>query len=428
MKAIIMAGGKGTRLSHLMPSIPKPMVSIKGIPLLQHQVEQLVEQGMEDICLICGYRAEAIQDHFGNGEKLGAKITYINEDTPLGTGGALSMLPKETILLIMGDLYFNVNFKRFIDFHHEKKSDITLYAHPNSHPFDSDILITDLESKVRQIHFKDQPDRKDLRNLVNAGIYILSAEVLPTGPAVKRDLDKDVVFNAIREGHSVFAYRSTEYVKDMGTPKRLDDLLQDIETGVVTARNLSSRQHAVFLDRDGVINQLDGLIHLPEQIKLIDGVARAIRRLNQSHFLVICITNQPVIARGLVDLEGLNSIHGRLDGALAQEGAYLDDLFFCPHHPDKGYPEEIVQYKIECSCRKPKPGMILQAAERYNIDLKKSYMVGDTTADIMAGQAAGCKTIGVRTGEKLSDGKYHIAPDYMVQSLEEAVEHILMLC
>jgi D-glycero-D-manno-heptose 1,7-bisphosphate phosphatase len=162
------------------------------------------------------------------------------------------------------------------------------------------------------------------------------------------------------------------------------------------------------------------LITDPQQLRLVDGAAKAIRLINQSGYLAIGITNQPIIARGDVTFAELDAIHARLDTLLGEEGAYLDDLFFCPHHPDQGFAGERAEYKIECSCRKPKPGMLFQAAERYNIDLGQSYMFGDRDKDIEAGQAAGCKTgaIGEREG-------FETTADMFCDSILTAVERIL---
>jgi D,D-heptose 1,7-bisphosphate phosphatase len=179
----------------------------------------------------------------------------------------------------------------------------------------------------------------------------------------------------------------------MGTPERYHQVSTDIEHGFVKNRNLSKRQKAVFIDRDGTINEVNGFVTKPEDLVLIEGAAEAIRSINQSGYLAIVITNQPVIARGEVSFEELELIHNKLETDLGKSGAFLEDIFFCPHHPDKGFPGEQVEYKIDCTCRKPKPGMILQAAAKYNIDLSQSYMVGDSWRDVGAGIAAGCTPV-----------------------------------
>lgn len=392
MRAAILAGGKGSRIAEYYPDLPKPMIPLNGKPLLQYQIELLVSQEITDITLIVGYKAEIIKEYFGEGKCFGANIEYVVEEYPLGTGGALSLLPKEKTLILFGDVYCDVDFNRFADYHDKNDADITLFTHPNSHPHDSDVVVTDDADKVIDWKSKKDSERGDIRNLVNAGIYVFSANALPCGEATKRDLEHDIIIPYLGTG-KVYAYRSTEYVKDMGTPQRLAQVNADISNGITAARSMRNKQKAIFLDRDGTINILDGFITKPDQIRLIDGAAEAIRRINRSEYLAICVTNQPVIARGDVTFEELNAIHARLDMLLGEQGAYLDDLLFCPHHPDRGFAGERPEYKIDCDCRKPKPGLLLQAAEKYDIDLSQSYMIGDTDRDIGAGQAAGCREV-----------------------------------
>jgi D,D-heptose 1,7-bisphosphate phosphatase len=422
MNIVIMAGGKGTRISALYPDLPKPMIPLCGEPLLAHQIELCVSQGFNDITIITGHMGEVIREGIGNGASFGANISYVRENTPLGTGGALALLPKEDILVLFGDVYMQTDLNRFVNFHEEHGADVTLFAHPNSHPADSDVIVCDGDSRVTDWARKNKPRAKDLRNLVNAGIYVLSAGALPCGEAKRIDLDKDIIVPLIKDGR-VFAYRSSEYVKDMGTPERLVSVTKDIESGAAAAKMLKNKQRAVFFDRDGTLNELDGLVSRPEQLALIDGAAAAVALVNKSPYLAICVTNQSVIARGLVTSSGLEEIHGRLDNLLAEQGAYLDDLLYCPHHPDVGYPEEIPEYKIKCDCRKPAPGLLLEAAKRCNIDLSASWMIGDSAADMASGRAAGCATIGVLTGEAL--GKSLFDSDRVCASVLDAVKWIL---
>jgi D,D-heptose 1,7-bisphosphate phosphatase len=424
MRAAILAGGKGTRIAEYYPDLPKPMIPLCGKPLLQWQVEMLTAQGFADITLIVGHKADVIKEHFGDGSALGARIGYIVEDEPLGTGGALALLPREDTLVFFGDVYFDIDIARFVRFHYEKRAKITLFAHPNSHPHDSDIIVANDSGTLQAWHSKRNAGRGDLRNLVNAGLYVFSKNALPEGEAIKRDLEQDIIIPMMPAG-AVYAYRSSEYVKDMGAPERLTAVEDDVKSGAAAARNLKNKQRAVFLDRDGTINEENGFISKPEQIKLIPGVPEAIAALNKSPFLAICVTNQPVIARGAASFEDLRAIHAKLDALLGQEGAYLDDLFYCPHHPDGGFEGERAEYKIDCDCRKPKPGLLIQAAERYNVDLSRSYMIGDSTADIAAGKSAGCRTIGVETGAGLSDGKYDVVPDEVCDDLSETINMLL---
>lgn len=392
-----MAGGKGTRISSVKDDIPKPMIDICGKPLLERQVEWLVSQEIRKITMVVGHKGDVIIDYFGKGENQGVSIDYIVETEPLGTAGGLYYAlsdDNEPILLINGDIMLDVNLGKMVEYHRRNHADITLLTHPNSHPYDSALIVTDDGGRiVRWLNKEDE--RTDYENRVNAGIHLIEQHTLgfmrEMDAAKKIDLDREFLKPNLSK-YRVFAYDTPEYVKDMGTPERYRAVLRDFETGLVKRKNLAQKQRAIFLDRDGTINVHNDFIRTPEEIELIDGAAEAIRAVNDSGFLAILITNQPVIARGDCSLEELKQIHNRLERLLGEKHAYLDDIFFCPHHPDKGFEGERPEYKIICECRKPKPGLILQAAEKYNIDLGESYMIGDSASDILAGKNAGCKT------------------------------------
>lgn len=395
MDAVIMAGGRGTRVASVNGALPKPMLPICGKPVLLHQIECLRRQGITRITLTVGHLREQIEAFLGDGSRFGVQISYIREDIPLGTAGALYYLKgkmDDDFLLINGDLIFDVDFQRLMVFHKSHPAQATLLAHPNDHPYDSGILLADDEGKVSGWLTKEE-ERSWYHNCVNAGIHVLSPELLEEMREPKKlDLDREVLKPLIPSGR-VYVYRTPEYVKDMGTPERIAQVEQDLKSGLIERKNLNRKQRAVFLDRDGTINKYVGFLRTPEEFELLDGAAEAIRRINQSGYLAIVVTNQPVIARGEVTWEGLDEIHRKMETLLGREGAYLDDIFVCPHHPDKGFPGEIPEYKIECSCRKPKPGMLLAAAEKYNIDLSESWMVGDSPQDVQAGEAAGCRAV-----------------------------------
>ena len=387
-----MAGGKGSRIASIADDIPKPMIPICGKPILEHQIDCLKKNGLTDITIAVGYLGQQIKDYFGDGGDFGCSISYFNESKPLGTAGALYKikdLPNDFILL-NGDIIFDMDFSRMISFHHEKKSWATLAVHPNDHPFDSALIASNDDNQVTGWVNKED-ERLYYKNIVNAGIHILSAAFLENCPQAKNkiDLDRDMLKSMIQTG-KIFAYQTPEYIKDMGTPERYAQVFADIENGIVASKNLGLMQKAVFLDRDGTINTLSGFVTRPEDFELTSGAAEAIRTINGLGFLAIVITNQPVIARGDVDFDTLDLIHKKMETELGKHGAFVDDIFFCPHHPDKGYPGERPEYKIDCDCRKPKPGMILRAAQEYNVDISMSYMVGDGMRDARAGMNAGC--------------------------------------
>lgn len=433
MQAVIMAGGKGTRLAALTKDeIPKPMVSVAGKPLLLWQVERLKENGITDIIMVIGHLGERIQEYFGDGEDFGVKIRYFVEQTPLGTAGSFyylkDMLEEDTFVMMSGDLFFDIDFSRMIRFHHEKKAMATLFVHPNDHPFDSDLLI--LAEDGRALRFDSKHNVRDYwyDNCVNAGIFVFDKRICDRVPEpVKRNLENDIIKGMIEGGEPVYGYSSPEYVKDVGTVERINQTIADIERGYISGKCLKQKQKCIFLDRDGTINQYRGLVYNEEDFELESCAVEAIRKINQSGWLGIVVTNQPVVARGLCEMKDVENIHKKMATLLGREGVFLDDVLFCPHHPDKGYPEENPAYKIPCECRKPKTGMILTAADRYHIDLTESWMIGDTTMDIQTGINAGMHTALVLTGEAGKDGKYDVTSDLVCRDLLEAVEKILSM-
>lgn len=430
MQAVIMAGGKGTRLSSITnDEIPKPMVRLNGKPILEHQLEVLKANGIIEYFFIVGHLGEKIEEYFGDGSKWDVHITYIHEDMPLGTAGALYYLKglvQDDFFLVFGDLIFDISVERFHAFHRGHNAQISLLVHPNSHPYDSDVIVLDDNQQVVRCDSKNNTRDYYYRNIVNAGLYMVHASVLDRiAEPVKTDLEKGIIFPMMEAGEGVFGYCTSEFVKDVGTPERLRATEADLSNGIVHAKNLDQPQKAIFLDRDGTINKYVGLISRPEQLELEDMAAEAIAAINRSEYLAIVITNQPVVARGMCSISDVEEIHDKMETLLGREGAYVDAIKFCPHHPDKGYPEENPDYKIECSCRKPKPGMILEVAEQYHIDLSKSWMIGDCTTDVQTGINAGTRTILVQTGEGGADKKQNVTPDVIKTDIRDAVAYIL---
>lgn len=414
MKTVIMAGGRGTRISSVASDIPKPMIPIQGKPVLEHEIECLRSQGFTDIIITVSHLAGHIMNYFGDGSSFGVNISYYVEEQPLGNAGALLKLRSELtedFLLLNADAVFDIDFNRFTAYHREKGGLVTLFTHPNSHPYDSGVLIADKNGAVERWLTKEDVRPQWYRNRVNAGLHVLSPKVLDMcgisadevgcerdGKIIKADLDRQILKPLCGSG-KMFCYDSPEYVKDMGTPDRYEAVCADFAAGRVTARNLKHRQRAVFLDRDGTINKYVGFLRDIDDFELEEGAAQAVKLINASGCLAIVATNQPVIARGEVTFGELAEIHNKMETLLGQEGAYLDGIYFCPHHPHKGFEGEIPELKFDCECRKPKAGMLLKAAEELNIDLSRSWMVGDGENDILAGKAAGCRTALIGEGD-----------------------------
>lgn len=431
MKAVIQAGGQGTRLKGVTGDrIPKPLAAINGQPILEFQILQLKRYGVDELYIIVSYLGERIVGYLGEGEKYGVNIHYIFEDFPLGSAGALYFLKPyikdENFLLVFGDIIFDIDWNRMLLFHIQKNALVTMFVHPNGHPGDSDIVFMDENQRVTFIDSKGNKRDYWYSNRVSAGLYILSGKVLDEIENVQKlDLEHDLLLKMAKQEKEIYAYISSEYVKDAGTVERFRSIEQDMKNMLPQRRNLLNKQRCIFLDRDGTINEYLGLISNVENVNLIDGVAEAVKKINKMGYLAIIVTNQPVVARGLCTLEQVELIHKKIETLLGEAGAYVDDIVFCPHHPHKGYLGENPEYKIVCNCRKPNVGMIEKMQKKYNIDLPGSYMIGDTTTDIMTGINAGLKTVLLKTGEGGRDGKYQAVSDLEAVDLLQAINLII---
>ena len=426
----ILAGGLGTRLKARTGNLPKPMAPVLGRPVLEHLIALCQRHGFTRIALLVHYGSDAIQSHFGDGASWGVQLSYCSETSARGTAGAvLDALPQleDRFLVLYGDTYADIDLARLWQAHAASGAQATLVLHPNDHPHDSDLVEVDALARVKAVHAYPHPESSVQRNLVNAALYVLQRDalndVIPREG--KADLAKHTFPAMLTAGLRLQGYITPEYIKDMGTPERLDKVEHDLLSGITDRLSARQPRHAVFLDRDGTLNLEVDHLRSPEQLQLIDGAADAVRQLNRAGVLAVCVTNQPVLARGEVTWQGLDRIHATLDQQLGAGRAYLDRLYVCPHHPDRGFPGEVAALKVACECRKPEPGMIDKAVRELDIARQLSWMVGDTTADIEAGARAGLRTVLVRTGHAGMDGKHPAEPDYVMPNLASAVRWIL---
>lgn len=425
----ILAGGEGSRLRSRNGNMPKALTPILGRSVLEHLIILCRKHGFTNIALLVHYEHEQISSFFGDGAKLGVNITYVIEEHAGGTAGALlkaGPVLDEQILVLYADTYADVDLKKFWDFDPLSNTDGVLFLHPNDHPQDSDIVETRANGLISKIHGYPHANNKTYPNLVNAGIYKLKKDsllnLIPTGE--KSDIAKNIFPRMLKNKRRLRGYISPEYIKDMGTPERLDKVIDDINRGIPEYLSGRAPRTAIFLDRDGTINQEVNYLFEPSQLQLLKGASEAIRQINMSGSLAVCITNQPVLARGEISITGLKKIHNRLDQLLGHGGAYLDRIYFCPHHPDNGFPGEIKSLKTICECRKPETGLIDFAVKELNISRRNSWMIGDTTSDILAGKRAGLKTILLRTGYAGRDYKYPVEPNFIAADLKSAIDWI----
>jgi D,D-heptose 1,7-bisphosphate phosphatase len=427
---LILAGGFGTRMSARFPEIPKPLVPVLGTPILAKQIEECRRYGLTKLCLLLHYQADQIIDYFGDGSDFGVKITYAKEEVPLGTGGALLSvleLLSSTFVVLYADIYSEVDLSHLARVHHEGNAEVTLVAHPNSHPDDSDVLVLNNEGKVLEISPHPHDPKRRLRNMVNAAMYVFNKSCLVTNrfKGKKSDIAQDLLPELIVEGKTVHAYVTLEYLKDMGTPARLLKVESDIQNGIPKSRQRKQKRKSVFFDRDGTLNVEVGHLSSENLFELLPTASQAVARINRSSYLAVCTTNQPVIARGELSEEEHFRITCRLDSQLGEGGAYLDAYYFCPHHPDSGFDGEVSDLKKKCACRKPGPGMFTKSAFEHNIDLSLSWVVGDRTADIRAAQNIGARSVLVSTGAAGLDNQYPTRSSFYARDVDSAVDFIL---
>lgn len=429
-QVVILAGGMGTRLKTVTGDLPKPLAPIAGTTLLGRQLELVAASQMTDVVILCGYKADVIADYCGDGSKWGLSVRCVAETQPRGTAGAVldaldELQPR--FIVMYGDVVLDVDLDRLVAVHERHAPAATLLVHPNDHPFDSDIVEVDREGFVTRIRGYPHPPGLDLPNLVNAGLYVLERDALAglSGLPEKPDFGKHVFSAMVDQGLRLYGYRSPEYIKDAGTPERLAKTGRDIASGKVAGLSLRTPTPAIFLDRDGVLNEEVGRISRPEDLVLCPGAGEAVARINRSAFRSVVITNQPVIARGDCTEEELARIHARLDTLLARDHAYVDALYYCPHHPDKGFPGEVPELKFACECRKPEPGLIRRAAEELHIDLAGSWLIGDMTSDMELARRCGVRFILVETGHAGRDGAFPGEPEIRAPDLAAAVDLIL---
>ena len=406
MKIAILIGGKGSRVKKISRTTPKAFLKIGKHSIIDHQLKQLKKLNKK-IFIISNNKISKFNNQLKKKyQHIGLKI--FEESTPLGTGGCLKPLQdyvSDSCLIIMGDLIFNIDFKKFYSFHKKNKSDITLLAHPNDHPYDSDLL--EINEKNQLIKFHNKPHKKnDIGNLSSSGIFLINKKILKfIKPNKFQDLSKDILPKLLKKKIKIYAYNTREYVKDAGTPKRINLVKKNMKTKKFINGNINRKLPAIFLDRDGVINKeyLNKHYQNPKQIN--EGAISAVKKINENRFLSVMVTNQSAIAKGIVTLDKVKSDHKRLEYQFGLKGAYFDRIYFCPYHPDKGFKGEVKKFKKKSSWRKPDNGMFLQAIKDLNIDIKNSYMIGNSSADYYAAKKTGIKCLIIGTKFKIKEAK-----------------------
>ncbi|MEO0073562.1 MAG: D-glycero-beta-D-manno-heptose 1,7-bisphosphate 7-phosphatase [candidate division WOR-3 bacterium] len=370
MQAVILCGGLGTRLGELTQQTPKPLLPVAGRPFLEWLVTNIRRFGFESILLLAGHLGSSIAE-FGRQRD----CECILEPQPLGTAGALrnarESLASE-FLLLNGDTLFDFNYlDLMIRTPSASLGSIALLQTDDPSRYGSVIL-----NEYRIISFAEK--NASGSGLINGGVYFLRRQVADLLPE-KGSLEQDVLPSLTDGRLTGFEYQG--FFIDIGVPAEYERAQGSVPRHFC--------RPAAFFDRDGTLNEDSGYVHTPEEFCWLAGAKEAIKAVNDAGYLAIVVSNQAGIARGYYTKQEVHDLHRWMNLELRRVGAHIDAFYFCPHHPDAG----TGQYRIACKCRKPEPGMILQAAREWNIDLEQSIAIGDHETDITAFHHAGVKRI-----------------------------------
>lgn len=426
MKAIILAAGRGERLRPLTNKLPKPMLPINKKPNIEYLILLLKKYGIEEIGINTSYLPNKIKNYLGDGKKWGVNIKFSFEKELLGTSGALNNFKEflnESFFVIYGDNLTDMNLEKMIDHHKRKKSiaTIALRKKPKEYKTQS-LVIADKKLKLKEFIEKPSEEQVKLNSgkekLINSGIYLFQPEVLKYIPNGFSDFGYNIIPKLI-ENERVYGYIMEDcYYMEIGKIEKYQSAKKEIESKRI---KLKLENNAIFLDRDGVINEhiyeTDGKLMSPanlDQLKILPLVKKGIEKMKKMGFKVVIISNQPGVAFGYINKEKLKEIDDYL-----KENLKIDGIYYCIHHEKITGP---------CNCKKPKIGLIKKAAERLNLDIKESFMVGDSLSDIKTGQNAKVKKtflIGIIREDILNiQHQKNIFPDFTCKNLVEVANKI----
>jgi D,D-heptose 1,7-bisphosphate phosphatase len=379
-RVAILCGGLGTRLGKLTARVPKPLLPVAGRPLLEILLGEIGRQGFDRVTLLAGFEGEKIAEfakHSPAVQRFALAVDVVIESKALGTAGALSVARgalDEDFLLLNGDTWFDINLLALCRFARTQHPDASIAMALRRAEDSSRYGVAKLSGE-RIVEFDDSRVQSSGPGLVNGGIYFIRRDALNRF-GDKRSLEVDVLPDLARRGQIVGQPFDSFFI-DIGVPQAYAASQRDVPARL--------RKPAVFLDRDGVLNRDFGHVGSPERFTWMPGALSAVRRLNESGYYVFLVTNQAGVARGYYGERDVQELHHWIQCALRAEGAHLDDIRYCPDHPDAIEP----QYKRTSAWRKPEPGMILDLIQAWPLDLERSFLVGDKETDMEAARRAG---------------------------------------
>jgi len=428
-QAVVLCGGAGSRLREAVGDLPKVLAPIAGRPLLAHVLDELSRAGTREVLLLAGHAGEQVVRAARELAPAGMRVETSIEPTPRGTAGALHAFADRLaarFLLLFGDVYTRVDWRRFAEYADEREGLATLLVHRTTHPEDSDVLALDDEGRVTAWAGRGAARRSSglvaQSALGNAAVAALHRDLLhfvPRGRA--SDLYAEVLPALVDARSPIHGYPSSEYVRDFGTPRRLEEVDADVRTG--RARR---RADLALLDRDGVLTEEGGgAVVRPDQLRLLPGAAAAVRTLNEAGIRTALVTNQAVVARGLCSLQDLEAIHARLASLLAEEGGHLDLVLACPHHPETQHAEGVPELRGPCECRKPRTGMVERALAELDVPPGRAVVVGDASVDVQLARNASLASIALATGRGARDGAFPARPVWRFEDVGAAVRWLV---
>ena len=371
-EAIILAGGFGTRLSHVVADVPKPMAPVVNRPFLSFLLDQLSDANFDHIVIADGYKREVIEDYFGDSYR-GLRIEYSSEAEPLLTGGAvkqaLSLCQDEWVLVINGDSFFDIDLSKVLDQRTTSPDDaLALIAVKQLTNFDRYGAV-EIAKDSRIARFKEKNTCSE--GCINAGVYLVRRSALNAMPRVF-SLEQDWFPAVAKKGELVALVLNGDFI-DIGIPS-------DYEKAQCFFAERAQENNLALFDRDGTINVEIGYLHEPEKVILIESTVNKIRAFNELGWKVVAVSNQAGIARGIYSENDMRKTNLRIDALLEERGAHVDAWYYCPHHPD---------YTGVCDCRKPAAGMIVRTMKEWGANPENCIMYGDSPCDELAAKNAG---------------------------------------
>ena len=392
VKSLLLAGGLGTRLRPLTDSVPKCLISIAGRPLLDIWTQRLVECGIREARINTHALAEIVRAHIVqiNAENE-LRLIEAHEPALLGSAGTITANADladdvDEIIVIYADNFSDIDLRPLIAFHREHTDPLTMVLFRAPDPSACGIATLDKEGRI--ISFVEKPETPT-SNLANAGLYVIDA-------VAYREIAEMKAFDLGFEVLPQFVGRMRGwiwggYYLDIGTHDSLTRAQCDARELFPernTAKSPGTKRPAVFLDRDGTLIEHVHYLCDPALVRLLPGAPEALKSLRRAGFVVILVTNQSAIGRGMLTENRLEQIHTEMRRQLAACGAAIDAIYYCPVAP--GSDDRSL---VEHPDRKPGPGMLLRAAADLQLDLAASWMVGDLISDVWAGLNAGCRSI-----------------------------------